>query len=253
MKARFDAMTKALEYLKYGPEEDVQRQLAQMRAEAQHQGAPVSSSGSERGSVASTSAASSEPTIRSASSLPSSSLTSTTTVSPSSPSPAPYISLVPKLTRAATQSFYSSSGKLFHVFTPEQTESYHKAVFGFSGQANGSCKVEICCLASVAAVGVQYNPADFEAGSDLGFYDLAKRYFADLAEQRSPDAIRVCTMLALYNVLIKDTCALGWAENGLALYRSHGVNFRLCYEGLPDNDASEDYRKAWTTLLFLQR
>ncbi|KAK5656726.1 hypothetical protein OQA88_4274 [Cercophora sp. LCS_1] len=120
-----------------------------------------------------------------------------------------------ELTRAALQSFYSSSGRLFHVFSGEQIDHCFKAIFGLDGHPKQSQKVAICCVASVAAVGVQYNPGDFDPGSDRIFYDIARHCFVDLVEERHLDAIKVCTMLAMYNILTKATIALGYVGEHL--------------------------------------
>ena len=113
-------------------------------------------------------------------------------------------------TRGAIQSFYSSAGKLFHVFTKQQTEQFYKMVFGPDGRPNISQKVAICCLSAVAAVGIQYNPGDFDPGSECVFYDVARHYFVDVVEERPLDAIKVCCMLAMFNVMDKATVAIAY-------------------------------------------
>ncbi|KAK3359577.1 hypothetical protein B0T25DRAFT_102716 [Lasiosphaeria hispida] len=155
-----------------------------------------------------------------------------------------------QLTRAAIQSFYSSSGKLFHVFSPEQVDTYLKSVFGLDGRPNASQRVAICCLCAVAAIGIQYNAGDFDKGAEQIFYDVARHYFVDVIEEQPFGAIKVCTLLAMYNVMNKATVALAYVEVALGMCRRHSLD--AAFSPLPSHrpDAWEDYRKTWRTLMF---
>lgn len=113
-------------------------------------------------------------------------------------------------TKAGVESFFSFSGKLFHVFSQQDTECYSKAIYGLDGQPDISQKVAICCLCAVAAVGIQYNCKEFEKGSEEVFYDVSRHFFSDVLEQRPLDAIKVCTLYALYNIMNKATVALAY-------------------------------------------
>jgi hypothetical protein len=113
-------------------------------------------------------------------------------------------------TQAAVESFFSSSGKLFHVFSREQVSGYYKDVFGRDGCSIPSQKTAICCLAAVAAVGVQYNAGDFEVAIEGVFYDLARQFFGSLMEEQPLDAIKVCALLAMYNIMNKATVSLAY-------------------------------------------
>ncbi|KAK0635982.1 hypothetical protein B0T17DRAFT_517803 [Bombardia bombarda] len=153
-------------------------------------------------------------------------------------------------TRAAIQSFYSSSGKLFHVFTQEQADYCYRRVFGLDGRLDISQKVAIGCLCAVAAVGVQYNPKDFEQGFDVTFYDVAHHYFPDVLEEQPLVAIKVCTLLAMYNIMGKTTVSLAYVELGLSMSRRHSLS---PHSYRPSSDAVDewaDYRRAWRTLIF---
>ncbi|KAK3941039.1 hypothetical protein QBC46DRAFT_111363 [Diplogelasinospora grovesii] len=153
-------------------------------------------------------------------------------------------------TKAAIQSFFSSSGKLFHVFSPRQVEQSYKSVFSLDGLPNTTQKVAICCLCCVAAIGIQYNAADFDKGSEEIFYDVARHFFVDVVEDRPLDAIKVCTLLAMYNIMNKATVALAFVEIGLSMSRRHSLHME--YYRSPDLSAEEwvDYRRTWRTLLF---
>jgi hypothetical protein len=113
-------------------------------------------------------------------------------------------------TQAAIDSFFSSSGQLFHVFSREQVSGYFEDVFGSDGCPIPSQKTAICCLAAVAAVGVQYNADDFEAGIDGVFYDVARHFFENLMDEQPLDAIKACTLLAMYNIMNKATVSLAY-------------------------------------------
>ncbi|KAK1752920.1 nitrogen assimilation transcription factor nit-4 [Echria macrotheca] len=260
LKAELENLKKLRNDLTNKPLEEAQQILAWMRKQADDSS---SMSGEDGRSVAS----SSQPLLSSSSSSlltpspmptpstasPGSVLTNTSQTSPLPPRKRsdPAASLVPALTRAAIQSFYSSSGKLFHVFTREQTDEYFKTVFNLNGSSGGSRELALCCLASVAAVGVQYNPTEFEMGSDVMYYDLAEHYFSEVAVSGSPDVTKVCAMMALYNVLVKSTTALGYIEMGMVLSRKYKINPRFSYT-LPRKECpGEDYRRTWRTLLFL--
>ncbi|KAM7214844.1 hypothetical protein V8F06_009752 [Rhypophila decipiens] len=156
-------------------------------------------------------------------------------------------------TVAAIQSFYSSSGKLFHVFSREQVDVYYKSVFGLGldGRPNTNNRIALCSLAAVAAVGIQYNPADFEKGSEVVFYDVARHYFAHVVEEKPLDAIKVCTMLAMYNILSKTTVSLAYVEAGLNLSRRHSLHIGECKPSSISDVDWVDYRRAWRTLLFI--
>lgn len=113
-------------------------------------------------------------------------------------------------TNAAIKSFYSSSGKLFHVFTQAQADAYYRSVFGLDGIPDTSQKVAIACICSIAAVGVQYNGVDFEHGAELVFYDIARHFFVNTVEESPLDAVKVCAMLTMYNIMNKTTVALAF-------------------------------------------
>lgn len=157
-----------------------------------------------------------------------------------------------QLTRAAIQSFFSSAGKLFHVFSPEQVDVFYKSVFGLGldGRPNESQKVAICCLAVVAAIGVQYNVGDFDKDVDQIFYDVARHYFVDVMEDRPLEAMKICAMLAMYNIMDKATVALAYIEVGLGLSKRHNMNGSLFGPSTLDTEQAFDYRRTWRTLIF---
>ncbi|KAM5341291.1 hypothetical protein ACJ41O_014322 [Fusarium nematophilum] len=143
---------------------------------------------------------------------------------PSIHAPTSLISLIlpsASTTEAAVESFFSSSGRLFHVFSREQASNYHNAIFRSDGCTLPSQKTAICCLAAVAAVGVQYNGDNFDAGIESVFYDVARHFFETLMEEQPLDAIKTCTLLAMYNIMNKATVSLAYIDIGLSMSKRH--------------------------------
>ncbi|KAK3984412.1 hypothetical protein QBC44DRAFT_337026 [Cladorrhinum sp. PSN332] len=153
-------------------------------------------------------------------------------------------------TWAGVQSFFSSSGKLFHVFSEAQVRGHHKNVYGLDGKPNKSQKVSICCLCIVAAIGVQYNPGDFETGSDEALYEVAHHLFGAAVEESPLEAIKVCTLLAMYNVMNKATAALAFVETGLSMSKRQSLNTGVCHPSHLSDEEWKDFRQTWRTLIF---
>ncbi|KAK4187014.1 hypothetical protein QBC35DRAFT_385935 [Podospora australis] len=148
------------------------------------------------------------------------------------------------------QSFFGSSGKLFHVFSPEQAQEYYWTVFGLKGLPNVKERKAICCLCIIAAIGVQYNPSDFEQGADELLYNVARRFFTDVMEESPLEAIKVCTLLAMYNVMNKATAALAYIEVGLSMSKRQSENTGVAHPALLSQAEWVDFRKTWRTLMF---
>ncbi|KAK0654531.1 hypothetical protein QBC41DRAFT_57716 [Cercophora samala] len=163
-----------------------------------------------------------------------------------------YLAALPsaKLTWAGVQSFFSSSGRLFHVFSVEQVDEHHKAVFGLHGRPNLDERVSICCLAIVAAIGVQYNPNEFEKGVDELLYSAARLLYTDVLEYGPLTAIKVCTLLAMYNVNNKATVALAYIEAGLTMCHRQSDSAGVCNPDQLTEQEWVEFRKTWRTLMF---
>ncbi len=108
------------------------------------------------------------------------------------------------------QCFYNSCGNLFHVFSREQMEGFYRTVFNADGRVDTSQKLAICFLCACASVGIQYNPGLFPKGLEKSFHDVSRRFFFDVLEVRPLDAVKVCTLFAMYNILDKATVALAY-------------------------------------------
>jgi hypothetical protein len=116
--------------------------------------------------------------------------------------------LQPAVTKAAVDGFFSSTGKLFQVFSTKDAEDFYYRVF--DSRPVSSKKSDISCLAAIAAVGAQYLFGNFDVAVMENFYDLARYYFEYVQEERPYEAMKLCVLLAMYNILSKATVALGY-------------------------------------------
>ncbi|KAK0739462.1 hypothetical protein B0T21DRAFT_382490 [Apiosordaria backusii] len=147
-------------------------------------------------------------------------------------------------------SFFSSSGKLFHVFSQEQVKEHYRAVFGFDGRPRLDQKVSICIVSIVAAIGTQYNPNEFEEGTDEVLWSIARILFAQVLEYGPLTAIKVCTLLAMYNVNNKATIALAYIETGLTMCKRQSENTGVCHPDQFTKQEWVEFRMTWRTLMF---
>jgi len=116
-------------------------------------------------------------------------------------------------TLKAVDSFFSSSGKLFHVFSRDQAMECYRAVF--YGPSGSDRDVATSCLAAVAAVGGQYNPDLFSDATMRDFYDVSRHHFDEVLRTAPLRAVKVCTLMAMFNIMGK--CAVALAFVGRCL------------------------------------
>ncbi|KAH6641192.1 hypothetical protein F5144DRAFT_642046 [Chaetomium tenue] len=155
-----------------------------------------------------------------------------------------------KTTWAGVQSFFSSTGRLFHIYTQQQMQDYYRTVFGVDGKADTSQKLAICCLYAFAAVGIQYNAGDFKEGLEKTFHDVSRRFFSEVMEDRPLDTIKVCTLFAMYNILDKATVALAYVEVGLSMSKRQSSSTGACHPSMVSSEEWIDFRRTWRALLF---
>lgn len=114
--------------------------------------------------------------------------------------------------KEAIEVFFSCSGRLFHVFSREQVAAHYAALVearhGLLSQAR--LKEVLCFVMAVAAVGALYVADGSRNPKGHVFYDVARCYLDDVIERRPYDAIKVCALLAQYNVLSKATVSLSY-------------------------------------------
>ena len=80
-------------------------------------------------------------------------------------------------------------------------------------------KAYICYTAAVAAVGTQYLHSPDSRDAEQTLYDIAKYYFEDVLQASPLHAIKICTLMTMYNILDKATLALAYV--GMCKYASN--------------------------------
>ncbi|KAI0439798.1 hypothetical protein F4803DRAFT_529580 [Xylaria telfairii] len=156
------------------------------------------------------------------------------------------------VTRQAVEGFLSSSGKLFHVFTRPQISVFMDSVWKNVEIGSQSWKADVCCLTAIAAVGIRYTDTTGDMDACNAFYDISKVHLDSVLEMRPLDAIKIYTLLCMYNITNwKAVASLAYADFGLALGRRFGLYGQ--HRRLPSLTDSmwADYRKAWCTLVFV--
>ncbi|KAK8013556.1 hypothetical protein PG991_009149 [Apiospora marii] len=137
--------------------------------------------------------------------------------------------------------FFSTNDQLFHVFSRDQVEKYIHLCYDEDSQKQTA---DACCLSAVAAVGSQYRHevVDKQLQPRRTFYDLARDHFESARDIQPSDAIKVSTMLCLYNITSSADEAARYAEKGLELYRKHTTALA--------NDSPEmaELRRPWRAL-----
>ncbi|KAH6659207.1 hypothetical protein BKA67DRAFT_529380 [Truncatella angustata] len=157
----------------------------------------------------------------------------------------------PKEVDRAIRGFFKCSGRLFHVFSKPQISEFFHSVYNRSDDPLNASDSTLCCLMSVAAIGAQYEHGTYELKTEAAFYNIARHYFDDIVQSQGLDAIKVCALLALYNILAKATVALSYVEIGLSLSRQFSItNPEQKYSELSPATFTES-KHAWRTLTFM--
>ncbi|KJK81283.1 hypothetical protein H634G_03302 [Metarhizium anisopliae BRIP 53293] len=150
----------------------------------------------------------------------------------------------------AVNSFFSCSGKLFHVFSETYILQCYRAIFDESQALSELLKAKVCCLAAVAAVGAQYSPDTISKEVEVGLYNLARHFLEVTIEHEPLHAIKACALFAQYNIMNKEMVSLTYVETGLSMCHIYGINNRALR---PDSIPSvewRDLRNTWRTLIF---
>jgi len=178
------------------------------------------------------------------------------------------------LIQQAVDLFFSCSGKLFHISSQEQVAVYLNDSVDPT-TPDEKIKAGLACLMGVAAVGAQYGSGVMSREVEHNFYDIARHYLESVIEHRPLDSIKVCTLLAQYNILRKATISLAYVgtfksliprvlprrptlltrspEIGLGIARRHGLGTGAPRPAAMSHDQWIDYKKTWRTLTFFSR
>jgi hypothetical protein len=176
---------------------------------------------------------------------------------PETQSPASWTSSAPAswTTQRAIDAFFYHVGHLFHVYSRQQLHDFAREdVQAPSQDLDGASKavkaVGPASVSAVAAVGCQYIDDAQDGSAGVAHYDTARFHLDAIFESHLPDAIKLCVLLALYNLPSKATAALSYVEMGLGLARRLGLD----HDEYRDADVSPhiwlQYRKAWRALTF---
>ena len=118
----------------------------------------------------------------------------------------------------AIEGFFICSGKLFHVFSREQVAQHYENMVSGSGVDQ---KAGICCVTAVAAVGAQYSASTLSRSIEQSLYNIARHYVETVIEAFPLDAIKVCTLLAMFNIMNKATISLTYVGTRFFHYFSY--------------------------------
>lgn len=115
------------------------------------------------------------------------------------------------ITRAITD-FYENHGPLFQAFSQDETRRFFDVVFGATSEPVNSEEKDVAmsCLAAVVAVGMRFSSRNIDRFTSNAVYGIAKQHF-ELTLDKSPFlAIKLAALLAMYNVMSRNTMALIW-------------------------------------------
>ncbi|KAI1742774.1 hypothetical protein F4680DRAFT_411729 [Xylaria scruposa] len=155
------------------------------------------------------------------------------------------------VTQQAVDGFFSSSSKLFHIFTRSQVSVFMESAWNGVHIESQDWKANVCCLMAIAAVGTQYTDTAGDTDASDTFYDISKVYLDSVLEMRPLDAVKIYTLLCMYNIMKKAVASLAYADTGLALCRRFGLHCRRCQLPSLTDTMWMDYRRAFRTLMFL--
>ncbi|KAF2141105.1 uncharacterized protein K452DRAFT_45261 [Aplosporella prunicola CBS 121167] len=142
--------------------------------------------------------------------------------------------------------FIDCVGVLFYVYTQDQVKSVFEI---FLRRPPEHVPTSLLCEAfAIAAVGSLYSHDTIPPDIGITFYNMAKWFLNDLVKIDPLRAMKVCVLLAAYNIVTKETVALSFIDMGLNLGRSQSIH----REQVPDSLTAAawiDYKRTWRTLI----
>lgn len=106
----------------------------------------------------------------------------------------------------AIDTFFGFSGKLLYVFSQEHAQNLYNDVFSLPPKEVDATAV--CCVAALCAIGVRHQPGMVTAAEEKNLYNLSRHYLEDVILEDPLAALKVITLLAMFNVVEKATIAL---------------------------------------------
>ncbi|KAK6859270.1 hypothetical protein PG995_005123 [Apiospora arundinis] len=154
--------------------------------------------------------------------------------------------------QTAVDAFFESSDRRFLVFTKETIMRYYHDIYSNSVDIPQRMKeAELCCLCAVAALGMRFAYNDEQAARySETLYHTSTNYFSLLYKILPLDAIKVCTLLANFNIKNKRTGALAFVEIGLSLCTKYNIYDDDFHEPRIAEDTWSSHCKPWRALLF---
>ncbi|KAK7954150.1 hypothetical protein PG988_014844 [Apiospora saccharicola] len=159
----------------------------------------------------------------------------------------------PELTRRFVETFFSCSGKLFHVFSKEQIYQCFDTTFQSPNNRSLEYKADVCCLMTVAAIGAQYEHEIIDLEAQHTFYDVARHHLEAVIQARPLDAIKITTLFCLYNIMDKTTVAVAYvatSRNWPWYLQALQLGMQETTPGGFEEAKWAEYRKAWRSLIF---
>lgn len=191
------------------------------------------------------------------------------------------------------EAFFRCTGSLFYVYTEEEGDSLQQDVLkhlsptdwldGDSQGVESEVAISFAEMCGMSAIGLQYTiepiPAMGYTGSKADgsfeftgdFYRIAKQLLDEAIGFNPLRAMKLCTLLSLYNIIAHSSVALAYAglslysgfwfncirltslvEMGISLGEHHGMQYDIHVIGL-SRDNSADYRRVLRTLITLRR
>ena len=145
----------------------------------------------------------------------------------------------------ALTAFNNSVGTLFHVYTPDQINQLVVAVFESPGP---SYTTSLCQLCAIAALGSMYSQDTISTAVAESFYNVSKHFLDDVIQENVFLSIKVCSMLAMVNMVTKSIIALAFLDMGLSMAQSSGLESPDAPSGMEGGQWS-DYKRVWRTLV----
>lgn len=155
------------------------------------------------------------------------------------------------ITKTCVTEFFRASGKIFHVFQPVQVFDAIESTFSTSNAVKDKMHMSLVCI--TAAIGSFYLAGTDTFYPQLGehYYRIAKIFLEDIVATQSRESVKICALLALYNILRQNISCLAFAELAIVLAKQQGLQ-ALHKPLVVEAETWLSGRRVWRLLIFLQ-
>lgn len=108
----------------------------------------------------------------------------------------------------AADTLLKVSGLVFRVYSSEQQQDILRHVY--HGSERPSSKAAVCELCSLASVGTQFSGGQIPPDDGDIMYSMAKQFLDDVIAVSPLRALKVVTLLAIYNMMNHATVSLAY-------------------------------------------